>query len=87
VNYQPGGSSELADPLANAAQCKLDAPFMKTLGVNVIRVYTVFPDKNHDACMQTFNDAGIYVLIDLPTPEASISRVRQFNLTGAVNTG
>ena len=55
------------DPLANAAQCKLDAALMKTLGVNSIRVYHVVADNDHDECMSTFSDAGIYAWIDLDT--------------------
>lgn len=38
---------------------------MKTLGANTIRVYHVDPSADHDGCMQTFADAGIYAFIDL----------------------
>jgi hypothetical protein len=38
VDYQPGGSSNTADPLANATNCKRDISFMKDLGLNTIRV-------------------------------------------------
>jgi hypothetical protein len=40
---------------------------MKDLGVNSIRVYHVDPQSNHDDCMRTFADAGIYVWLDLDT--------------------
>lgn len=40
---------------------------MKDLGVNSIRVYHVDASANHDGCMKAFDDAGIYVLIDLDT--------------------
>lgn len=40
---------------------------MKTLGANTIRVYHVDPKADHDKCMATFADAGIYALIDLDT--------------------
>lgn len=53
------------DPLANPNQCKLDAALMKTLGANSIRVYHVDATANHDSCMSTFSDAGIYTWIDL----------------------
>lgn len=38
---------------------------MKTLGANSIRVYHAETDKDHDGCMSAFEDAGIYVWIDL----------------------
>lgn len=40
---------------------------MKTLGANAIRVYHVDPTANHDTCMKAFDDAGIYVFLDLDT--------------------
>lgn len=40
---------------------------MKTLGANSIRVYHVDPTANHDECMQAFDDAGIYIWLDLDT--------------------
>jgi 1,3-beta-glucanosyltransferase GAS1 len=55
------------DPLADGNQCALDASLMKSLGANSIRVYHVDPDADHDACMSTFSDAGIYVWLDLDT--------------------
>ncbi|KAL5118798.1 hypothetical protein ACEQ8H_003301 [Pleosporales sp. CAS-2024a] len=55
------------DPLVTSSQCSLDAALMKSIGVNSIRVYHVDPTANHDACMQTFSDAGIYIWVDLDT--------------------
>jgi hypothetical protein len=40
---------------------------MKTLGANSIRVYHVDPKAEHDGCMKTFADAGIYIWLDLDT--------------------
>lgn len=40
---------------------------MKTLGANSIRVYHIDPRANHDGCMKTFADAGIYIWLDLDT--------------------
>lgn len=40
---------------------------MSTLGANTIRVYHVDPSANHDGCMQAFDKAGIYTLIDMDT--------------------
>ncbi|KAI4174105.1 MAG: hypothetical protein LQ343_002551 [Gyalolechia ehrenbergii] len=61
------------DPLSVPAQCALDAPLMITLGVNTIRVYQVDYNRTHDQCMNTFSDAGIYVMIGLYSNEAFIS--------------
>ncbi|KAG9522410.1 glycoside hydrolase family 72 protein [Aureobasidium sp. EXF-12298] len=55
------------DPLVDNNQCQLDASLMKTLGANAIRVYHVDPEADHQACMKTFADAGIYLFVDLDT--------------------
>ncbi|KAH8801744.1 Glucanosyltransferase, partial [Xylogone sp. PMI_703] len=55
------------DPLVDANQCKIDAAAMKTFGTNSIRVYHVDPTANHDDCMSIFEDAGIYIWLDLDT--------------------
>lgn len=55
------------DPLVDTNQCQLDAALMKTLGANAIRVYHVDSSADHDGCMQAFEDAGIYVFLDLDT--------------------
>ncbi|KAI8376025.1 Glucanosyltransferase-domain-containing protein [Radiomyces spectabilis] len=78
VAYQPRnegtGKNAVVDPLADAAACQRDAPLMKQLGLNVVRVYEVDPRKNHDACMKAFADAGLYLLLDIATPKFSINR-------------
>lgn len=60
----------------NPQQCKLDAGLMSQLGVNTIRVYHVDSAGDHDACMNTFADAGIYVMVDLDSFKTYISYVR-----------
>ncbi|KAF1983302.1 glycoside hydrolase family 72 protein [Aulographum hederae CBS 113979] len=60
------------DPLINTTQCNLDASLMKTLGANAIRVYHVDPAGDHDGCMQAFEDAGIYLFVDLDTFDTQI---------------
>ncbi|KAL8944011.1 MAG: hypothetical protein Q9216_000720 [Gyalolechia sp. 2 TL-2023] len=62
-----------SDPLAVPAQCELDAPLMTTLGVNTVRVWQVDYNRTHDDCMNTFSDAGIYVMIGLYSYDAFIS--------------
>ncbi len=63
------------DVLANPEQCALDAPLMKTLLVNTIRVYAVDNTANHTDCMKIFENAGIYVIIGLWTIDMGIDRV------------
>jgi len=68
-------ATNAVDVLANPKQCALDAPLMKTLLVNTIRVYTVDNTANHTECMKTFENAGIYVMIGLSTVDIAIDRV------------
>ena len=65
-----------SDPLIDKDQCTRDAKLMKELGVNTIRVYHVDPKADHDGCMAVFDDAGIYVTVDLDTFETYILPVR-----------
>ncbi|KAI3403581.2 gel1 [Candida oxycetoniae] len=74
VDYQPGGSSELEDPLADTSVCERDIPYFQDLGLNTIRVYSIDNTKNHDECMDKLADAGIYVILDVNTPYSSITR-------------
>ncbi|RDW74417.1 1,3-beta-glucanosyltransferase gel1 [Aspergillus mulundensis] len=74
VDYQPGGSSDLADPIADADTCKRDIAKFKALGLNTIRVYSVDNSKDHDECMNALADAGIYLVLDVNTPLYSINR-------------
>ena len=48
---------------------------MQELGANALRVYHVDSTANHDGCMNTFADAGIYLLIDLDTFDSYITPV------------
>lgn len=72
VDYQPGGSSNLEDPLADTDVCKRDVEYFKKLGLNTIRVYSVDNSKNHDECMSMLAEAGIYLALDVNTPKYSI---------------
>lgn len=74
VDYQPGGSSDLADPIADEASCTRDIAEFKKLGINTVRVYTVDNSANHDACMTALQDAGIYLVLDVNSPLYSLNR-------------
>lgn len=74
VDYQPGGSSEAADPIADESTCTRDIAEFKKLGINTVRVYTVDNSANHDACMSALADAGIYLALDVNSPKYSINR-------------
>jgi len=49
---------------------------MQKLGANTIRVYHVDPAGDHSACMSAFEDAGIYLFVDLDTFDTQIDQVR-----------
>ncbi|PQE25592.1 13-beta-glucanosyltransferase gel1 protein [Rutstroemia sp. NJR-2017a BBW] len=74
VDYQPGGSSKLVDPIADETTCTRDIAYFKKLGINTVRIYSVDNSANHDACMQALADAGIYLVLDVNTPLYSINR-------------
>ncbi|KAH9906771.1 glycoside hydrolase family 72 protein [Xylariomycetidae sp. FL2044] len=74
IDYQPGGSSDNADPLAEPDICKRDIAEFKKLGVNTIRVYSVDNSADHQECMDELKDAGIYLVLDVNNPQYSINR-------------
>ncbi|KAI1133414.1 glycoside hydrolase family 72 protein [Nemania abortiva] len=74
IDYQPGGSSDNSDPLADTSVCTRDIQHFKDLGVNTIRVYSVDNSKDHTDCMGQLADAGIYLVLDVNNPLYSINR-------------
>jgi hypothetical protein len=64
-----GEPSSFFDPLSNGDACNRDLPFLKNLGVNTIRAYSVNASLNHDACMSAFEAAGIYTMFVFTTNE------------------
>ncbi|MCJ1465555.1 beta-glucanosyltransferase [Pseudocyphellaria aurata] len=72
VDYQPGGSSDLDDPIANVENCKRDIAEFKKLKINTVRVYSVDNSANHDDCMDALKAAGIYLALDVNTPFYSL---------------
>jgi hypothetical protein len=75
VDYQPGGSSKLVDPIADETTCTRDIAEFTKLGINTIRVYSVDNTANHDACMTALTNAGIYLVLDVNTPLYSLNRI------------
>lgn len=74
VDYQPGGSSQQMDPLADPKVCRRDIQQFRALGINTIRVYITDNSADHDTCMNELADAGIYVILDANNPAYSINR-------------
>lgn len=74
VDYQPGGLSNITDPLSNKAQCERDVAKFKDLGVNTIRVYSVDPGNDHSDCMKLLKDNEMYLILDVNNPESAINR-------------
>ncbi|KAI9842922.1 MAG: beta-glucanosyltransferase [Sclerophora amabilis] len=74
VDYQPGGSSKVDDPIANPKECKRDIAKFKDLKINTVRVYAIDNSKDHTECMSALADAGIYLALDVNTPKYSINR-------------
>ena len=61
--YQPGGQSAFKgdgddkhDPLSIPEICRRDVPVIQSLGANVVRVYNLHPDLNHDECVTLFDN-------------------------------
>ncbi|KAB8290250.1 hypothetical protein EYC80_011116 [Monilinia laxa] len=74
VDYQPGGSSKIVDPIADKTTCERDIAKFKDLGINTVRVYSVDNSANHDDCMTALAAAGIYLVLDVNTPLYSLNR-------------
>ncbi|ODQ61829.1 glycoside hydrolase family 72 protein [Wickerhamomyces anomalus NRRL Y-366-8] len=74
IDYQPGGSSGYdsatgVDALSNPDACYRDAYAFQQMNINTLRIYSLNPDTNHDECMTIFNNAGIYLILDVNSGE------------------
>jgi hypothetical protein len=54
--------SSYFDPLYSTANCTRDLPYLKQLGINTVRVYSVNSSLDHDGCMGLLEGAGIYLM-------------------------
>ncbi|KAK9477664.1 Glucanosyltransferase-domain-containing protein [Lipomyces japonicus] len=71
VDYQPGGSAGFkdgSDPLSDPNVCARDIYLFQNLGINTLRIYSVDPTLDHDECVTLLASAGIYLFIDVNTP-------------------
>ncbi|KFY06941.1 hypothetical protein V492_07597 [Pseudogymnoascus sp. VKM F-4246] len=73
VNYAPGSGFGVVDPIANEASCSRDIVEFKKLGINTIQINAVDNTANHDACMNAFAEADIYVVLDVNTPKYALN--------------
>jgi 1,3-beta-glucanosyltransferase GAS5 len=80
-----GGSSKLTDPIADATICKRDVEEFKKLGINTVRIYTVDNSANHDQCMKMLADAGIYLALDVNSPQYSLNRENSYAIHASYN--
>ncbi|KAF2275975.1 uncharacterized protein EI97DRAFT_433910 [Westerdykella ornata] len=75
-NWAPHGKmgkhKKLQDPLTDGKGCRRDVPYLKALGMNVIRVHDIDPNANHDDCMEQLAANHIYVFADLGIPGTHI---------------
>ena len=76
VDYQPGGSAKLSDPISDADGCRRDIAKFQQLGLNTVRVYSVDNSADHDECMNELAKAGIYLVLDVNTPKYSLNRAQ-----------
>ncbi|KAL9107122.1 MAG: hypothetical protein Q9227_007902 [Pyrenula ochraceoflavens] len=67
-------SNQFKDPLTDVSGCTRDIPNLVQLRTNVVRVYAIDAQGDHDQCMQMLQNAGIYVIADLSEPGTSIVR-------------
>ncbi|KAG7194528.1 1,3-beta-glucanosyltransferase gas1 [Scheffersomyces spartinae] len=74
ANLSSTDNATFVDPLADAKACARDVPYLAALETNVIRVYSLDVTQDHTACMNLLQEAGIYVIADLSTPDLSINR-------------
>lgn len=74
MNTTGESQDKYVDPLADGDACKRDVKYLQDANTNVLRVYAVDPTKDHDECMKTFADAGIYIIADLSSPAESVNR-------------
>lgn len=74
VAYQPGGAADAADPLLDIEALTRDIENFKTLGINTIRIYTIDNSADHTEGMNMLAEAGIYLALDVNTPQFSLNR-------------
>lgn len=64
----------MVDPIADETTCTRDIAEFTKLGINTVRIYTVDNTANHDACMSALAAAGMYLVLDVNTPNYSLNR-------------
>jgi hypothetical protein len=71
----------MSDLLTDEASCFRDIPYLVRLWINTIYIRDINQLASHDACMNAFRDAGIYVLVRLDgylTPAVEMTSSRKY---------
>jgi hypothetical protein len=74
------------DNLADVNHCRRDIAYFKKLNINTVRVYAIDNTANHDECMQLLADAGIYLALDINTPDYSLNNEYYWRTNQSYNT-
>ncbi|KAI9217703.1 Glucanosyltransferase-domain-containing protein [Blastocladiella britannica] len=79
VAYQPRYRGPTVDPISNAAHAawSRDLPLIAALGANLVRVYDIDPNQQHDQFMAALAEQNMYLLLDLASDSGPSSHINR----------